>query len=54
LAPDLRRLLLDLGTFLGVSLGNIIIFGERMGKNKSEAYDTYHDPYPVADPAFGL
>ena len=34
----------DLSTLLNVLLGYIIVFGKRVGKDESEAYDTHDDP----------
>jgi hypothetical protein len=42
-----RLLLLHLGTLTGVVLGNVVAFGERMGKDKAKAQEHHHDSHPM-------
>ena len=49
-----RLLLLDLGILIGVVLCNILVFGQRMGKDKGAAQEHHHDPQPMPDPALAL
>jgi hypothetical protein len=45
---------LNLGILFDVLFGNIIVFGKRMGKDKSETQDTHRDSHPMAEAALAL
>jgi hypothetical protein len=49
-----RLLLLDLGILMDGLLGNIVVLGHRMGKDKAEAQEHHHDSHPMAEPALAL
>jgi hypothetical protein len=46
-----RLLLLDFGILIGVVLGNVHVFGHRMGEDKAEAQEHYRNSHPMAEPA---
>jgi len=41
-----------LGVLIGVLLGNVIVFGQGMGKDKATAQEHHHHSHPMAQPAF--
>jgi hypothetical protein len=47
-------LLDDLRILMGDLLGNIVVLGHRMGKDKAEAQEHHHDSHPMAEPALAL
>jgi hypothetical protein len=51
-----RLLLLGYSLVAAVGLGivRVLVFGQRMGKDKAEAQETHHDSHPMAEPALAL
>jgi len=37
---------------MGGLLGNIVVLGRRVGKDKAEAQEHHHDSYPMPEPGF--
>ena len=46
-----RLLLLDHGVLIRDVLGNVVVFGHPMGKNKTTAQENHRDSRPMAEPA---
>ena len=46
-----RSLPLDHGFLIRDVLGNVVVFGHCMGKDKAEAQEHHYDSQPMAEPA---